>query len=531
MQETQSAFIQQLIQNPHEPGRQHIPELERLSQAYPASNFVHILLAKSRQNQPGFDDSLNKAAIYSADRKALFYFIHQPEKLLGAGEVEVVREVGVVEEVGEEDKSEISNPKSGIEEQSPQADFTEENVENILEEGKSEIVNPKSEITNEIEDEVFEEIAETPFAFINQENRSDIDDGESPQVAAENGRIEDEIFEEISEASFIPIKTDINVSAVDGESPQMAAETGNIDDEIFEEINEASFIDIKTDSAAQAADGESSQTAADTGAINEETFEEITEAPITKSGSNKSEIVNPKSQIPSLESFHIDSVIPSLEELPLPEDKSGIENPKSEVEEIESVVEEGQFEVVNPKFETSSQTQPSRYHDEKMPYSFMWWLDKTRQEHAQTYQPYASPFRPDTSAQIETAVAAKEPLEQQYIEHIFHLRSVEELEQSTTQPQTVPFAVDKKETKIIEKFIREEPQISTPRPEKLDVENKARKSTEDKLDMVSETLAKIYTEQMLYHKAIDTYQKLRLKYPDKSGYFAARIDELEQKIR
>src|SRR6185503_7184884 len=30
----------------------------------------------------------------------------------------------------------------------------------------------------------------------------------------------------------------------------------------------------------------------------------------------------------------------------------------------------------------------SKYNDEKMPYSFMWWLDKTRKEHAGVYQPF-----------------------------------------------------------------------------------------------------------------------------------------------
>jgi len=35
---------------------------------------------------------------------------------------------------------------------------------------------------------------------------------------------------------------------------------------------------------------------------------------------------------------------------------------------------------------------------------------------------------------------------------------------------------------------------------------------------------------MLYHKAILTYKKLMLKYPEKSLYFAGQIEQLESKI-
>jgi hypothetical protein len=63
----------------------------------------------------------------------------------------------------------------------------------------------------------------------------------------------------------------------------------------------------------------------------------------------------------------------------------------------------------------------------------------------------------------------------------------------------------------------------------LDNENKARKSSEDQDELVTETLAQIYIDQMLYPKAITTYKKLMLKFPEKSRYFASQIEELEKR--
>ena len=167
----------------------------------------------------------------------------------------------------------------------------------------------------------------------------------------------------------------------------------------------------------------------------------------------------------------------------------------------------------------------SKYYDEKMPYSFMWWLDKTRREHAGLYQPYVK------SGSRHSYNKEKKPadeLQQQYYENIFHITSLEELDKSTAH-QTVEFDMKRKEHQIIERFIQEEPQIKPQSSDKIDNENKAKKSSEDSDELITETLASIYTEQMLYHKAIAAYKKLMLKFPEKSRYFADKIEQIEKK--
>jgi hypothetical protein len=181
----------------------------------------------------------------------------------------------------------------------------------------------------------------------------------------------------------------------------------------------------------------------------------------------------------------------------------------------------------------------SRYNDDKLPYSFLWWLDKTRKEHASTLQPYTTAS--NGQQQQADTIAATEPvsantvqksvadeLQHQYYENIFSLTTVNSI---PTEDVTAKLEFDhnKKEDVIIERFITTEPQIKPPAANKLDNENKAKKSSEDQDILVTETLARIYTDQMLYHKAIATYKKLILKFPEKKLYFATQIEQLEKR--
>ena len=81
---------------------------------------------------------------------------------------------------------------------------------------------------------------------------------------------------------------------------------------------------------------------------------------------------------------------------------------------------------------------------------------------------------------------------------------------------------------LIERFIQTEPRISKPvKAEFFSPVQMAKKSIEDNDEIVSETLARIFADQGNVERAIRIYQKLSLLYPEKSGYFAALIQKLE----
>ncbi len=82
---------------------------------------------------------------------------------------------------------------------------------------------------------------------------------------------------------------------------------------------------------------------------------------------------------------------------------------------------------------------------------------------------------------------------------------------------------------LIDKFIRESPRL-VPREEEHTQEDISESSIREHDGFFTETLAKIYLKQGYYNKAVFTYEKLILKYPEKSDYFAGQIEEIKKLI-
>jgi hypothetical protein len=83
---------------------------------------------------------------------------------------------------------------------------------------------------------------------------------------------------------------------------------------------------------------------------------------------------------------------------------------------------------------------------------------------------------------------------------------------------------NKKSDILIGRFIENQPKISQINKHQFfKPSDIAKKSILENHDLVTETLAKVYVKQNHFEKAILAYQKLSLKYPQKSSYFAEQI--------
>ena len=505
-----------LLANPADTGHLHAYNLQCLVSDFPQSGLLHALLwhADSEQN-------ISHAAAYLNPR-ALYVLVNSPESLAVLTDSRIIQQLSdninyaIVQKV---DLPQPENEESGLNDFNDsveaEQDFSAESATVIDAADNVQPANDSNEEQFQFEGET-EAIAteqdlveKEPVIAQGEQDIAVVEAAESP--ASEPETVETSNGEnKKSEDAAENIREDESVT--EASCFELAEPPRGIDDDVYDEIVGIEDISFSPSAkpAGQAAPSE------ETPVIDEQGLPETTSSPVTEPVVQRERVLNMDDEAEKL----IVGNIAATDYFVF--DKAFNDRKQAEKDSFvsASVAVNGHENAGTTPAEENQEV--SKYNDDTLPYTFLWWLNKTRREHAGIYQP----FKLDTSQAIRQAGA--DELQQQYYENIFHLGSVEELDRSTPQ-RPIEFDPKSKEDRIIKRFIVEEPHITPPSGDKLDNENKARKSAEDQDELVTETLAHIYIDQMLYHKAIITYKKLMLKFPEKSRYFADQIEQLERK--
>ena len=497
-----------LIAKPATVTQEDAPMLTALIKTYPFYQPLHLLLAKANLNTPN-NSHLATAALYNGGG-LLHKVVYQSESLVPQA-INLVVSKSLIE------PTEETQPV-------PQHQIAMEEVTHNL---------PNTTALDTDEQETYDEITEidhAPKAEVeHQEETVDQTEESNPDHQTDNPTDEQETFDEITEitpatTSEVSLQEEETVDHADEFNHDLQADNPTDEQETFDEITEITPVpttevkpqEEETTETANIHENENPVTE-ERQLDDEDVFDEIAEidnhtfsAPETTQ--NKEKLQSEKQLLS--DEFAIESIV-AMDFFAFEKSKQN-----NQVAEVKSTPQTNIPQPEEYNFEAEAQT-ISKYDDDKLPYTFLWWLAKTRKEHEQIFQPYVTAKRKNNSISGE--------LQQQYIEHIFHLQTPFNT-QEETNIGPLNRQISHKGNEIIETFIKNEPQIRVPKPDQINNENKAKKSAEDNYDLVSETLASIYIEQTLYHKAIDTYEKLSLKFPEKSRYFADLIQSLEKKI-
>ncbi len=120
-----------------------------------------------------------------------------------------------------------------------------------------------------------------------------------------------------------------------------------------------------------------------------------------------------------------------------------------------------------------------------------------------------------------TLQAEKAPLEMRFLDWVRHIN------ENKVNPDEGKLTIDKK-IELFDTFLAKSPKIESPKKDynRVDLSSESWASNSE---LMTETLAKVFIKQKKYRKAIKAYEILRLKYPEKNGFFADQIEEIKKR--
>ena len=192
------------------------------------------------------------------------------------------------------------------------------------------------------------------------------------------------------------------------------------------------------------------------------------------------------------------------------------------LEEEQSAIEQStideKIQIVEEKLEIGEPLQFQK--NEK--HSFNEWLQLTQAKPIERNIPQVPEIKEEIISEIKNEI----------ITESVDIETGEIIEQPIINEETTVEITPKKESKlkkleIIDRFIQANPKITPSKTAPAPVIS-LEPTEENQPYFMTETLAKIYLEQKKYQKAIQAYEILILKYPEKSSLFADRISYIKE---
>ncbi len=454
----QQKFLE-IITNPYQLDKNTLDFLQKISDQYPYSQSVQVLLAKNIQefDKLEFEKQVNKASAYSIDRRKFQRYISEKDKNQSAK----IAENLILSQVADQDQKKQTKPENiGKEHKQSLLEIVRKRLRDISERKQTEPKEPKQNEKGVFND-LTEQKQETPLTDIPDKTENI---GRRENIPANELTFEvdwDQLQQSDKPFSFAPERY---------KKYQRAFAENTKEEKKTDDLQE--FSESPEQGIAQKKEEQTNVVREETTQASPDAKKETTELPgenntspeVSQEKSKEQHIGEPEDTKEKTDHDFIKEGTPeSFNEI----EKQKKENKKTEIDTEES----------NKEIKTTE-------------------IDQTIEQdiHKETVEKKI--HSPETSFERVKGLHRKKP-------------DINEL---------------------IDKFLKEEPRIKVQKDLPDGQEDLSAPSTSEDPQLATETLANVYLKQGNKKKALDIYEKLCLKFPQKSSYFAKKIIEIKNEL-
>jgi len=479
------------------PGSGDLEGIRELTNLFPWFHSAHLVLLRGLRESSDikFESQLKGSALYVADREVLYHYLFMNSSMEELKTAEMKDAVVAAAEPEMQELITESEPETlaEITEAEPEmlAETTESEPETLAETTESEPVMPEEEASEIVitEEEIAAGITDAGTVMA----------GESPaeESAGLTGLIAEET-PEISEAE-----------------PETLKEINELEPETLEETTESE-----------------PETLAETNESEPETLAETTESePETLAETNESEPVMPEEEASEIVITEEEIAAGITESEPAPDQtpETAQRSRDDLLAEIDArLMEIGEEELLELDISDDIMVTDESFADEAGADAMF--SGETVSEEAVNDSPVHDE-KVVEEASVDSPILGEAEVEEDDNDTSVSDETANE-ENDKLGPINEEPARPLSATDLIDRFIETSPRIERMKPGELHpVRDLTAENDEDHGSYITETLARIYVNQGYYTRAIIIYEKLTLQFPEKSTYFASRIEKIKELIK